>query len=171
MGRMCVKVAGREAGKICCIVKKLDQNFVLVTGPRDVTAVKRRKCNIAHLEPLLETVKIPPEASDAEVLKAYQEAGLFEKLKLRLPTPEESREREKMRAEKEKAKKEREEKARKEREELEKKKKEEKLKEKKKAKKPEKKEQARAEEKPGPEAKKEPVKEKAPAEKPGEGKN
>jgi len=90
VGRMCLKVAGREAGKYCVVVNKIDDNFVLVTGPRSVTQVKRRKCNIVHLEPLKETIKIKPDASDEEVISAYEEASLFSKLEL--PRPEHEKE-------------------------------------------------------------------------------
>jgi len=85
VGRLCMKVAGREAGKYCVVVKKLEDNFVLVTGPRSVTQVKRRKCNILHLEPLKETLNIKADASDEEVIKAYEEASLFSKLDLQKP--------------------------------------------------------------------------------------
>ncbi len=96
VGRVCMKIAGREAGKYCVVVKKLEDNFVLVTGPRSVTQVKRRKCNILHLEPLKETLKIKADASDEEVIKAYEEASLFSKLDLQRPErkaePEEEKE-------------------------------------------------------------------------------
>ena len=88
VGRMCLKVAGRESGKYCCIVKKIDQNFVLVTGPRPSTGVKRRKCNITHLEPLPEKIKIQAEASDEDVLAAYSSSGLFQKLGMKQPSEE-----------------------------------------------------------------------------------
>ena len=41
VGRVCMKTAGREAGKYCVILKKEDANFMLVTGPRELTQVKR----------------------------------------------------------------------------------------------------------------------------------
>ncbi len=85
VGRMCIKIAGREAGKYCVVIKKLEDNFVLVTGPRSVTQVKRRKCNILHLEPLKESLKIKADASDEEVIKAYEEASIFTKLDLQKP--------------------------------------------------------------------------------------
>jgi large subunit ribosomal protein L14e len=85
VGRLCIKVAGREAGKYCVVVKKLEDNFVLVTGPRSVTHVKRRKCNILHLEPLKESLKIKADASDEEVISAYEEASIFTKLDLPRP--------------------------------------------------------------------------------------
>ncbi|MCX6815111.1 MAG: 50S ribosomal protein L14e [Candidatus Aenigmarchaeota archaeon] len=85
VGRLCIKIAGREAGKYCVVVKKIDANFVLVTGPRSVTHVKRRKCNILHLEPLKESLKLKDDASDEEVIKAYEEASVFSKLDLPKP--------------------------------------------------------------------------------------
>ena len=80
IGRVCMKTAGREAGKYCVVLKKEDPGFVLVTGPRSLTKVKRRKCNVHHLEPLVEKVKIKAEASDAEVLSALKSGKLLEKL-------------------------------------------------------------------------------------------
>jgi len=87
IGRLCIKTAGREAGKYCVVLSKIDDNFVLVTGPRSLTQVKRRKCNILHLEPLKETLDIKADASDAEVEKAYEEASLLTKLDLQKPEP------------------------------------------------------------------------------------
>lgn len=92
VGRLCMKIAGREAGKYCVVVKKLEANFVLVTGPKSVTHVKRRKCNIFHLEPLKETLKIKDDASDEEVIRAYEEASIFSKLDLPKPSRAESAE-------------------------------------------------------------------------------
>ena len=65
IGRTAVKLAGRDAGKKCVIVDILDNNFVLIDG-----AVRRRKCNIKHLEFLAETVKINKSASHSEACKA-----------------------------------------------------------------------------------------------------
>lgn len=81
IGRICVKVAGREAGKKCVIVDIIDENFVLVTGPKTLSGVKRRRVNIKHVEPTDKAVKIPKGASDEEVLKAIEEAGLVDYMK------------------------------------------------------------------------------------------
>lgn len=81
IGRICVKVAGREAGRKCVIVDIIDENFVLVTGPKSLTGVKRRRVNIKHIEPLDKTINISRGASDEEVLKAIAEAGLTEFMK------------------------------------------------------------------------------------------
>jgi large subunit ribosomal protein L14e len=81
VGRICVKVAGREAGRKCVVVDIVDENFVLVTGPKQLTGVKRRRVNIKHIEPLDKLVKIVRGASDEDVLKAIQESGLGEFMK------------------------------------------------------------------------------------------
>lgn len=78
VGRICVKVCGREAGKKCVIVDVIDKSFVLVTGPKTVTGVKRRRANINHLEPIAEKIEIKRGASDEEVVEALKAKGLLE---------------------------------------------------------------------------------------------
>jgi large subunit ribosomal protein L14e len=85
VGRICLKTAGREAGKYCVVLKKMDEKFVLITGPKAATSVKRRRCNIEHLEPLTEKIKIASEASDSDVLKAYAHEGIYTKLAIERP--------------------------------------------------------------------------------------
>jgi large subunit ribosomal protein L14e len=81
VGRICVKIAGREAGRKCVIVDLIDENFVLVTGPKQISGVKRRKVNIKHVEPTDKLIKISRGASDEEVLRALEEAGLVDYMK------------------------------------------------------------------------------------------
>ncbi len=84
VGRICVKIAGREAGRKCVIVDIIDENYVLITGPKSLSGVKRRRCNINHIEPLDKKIDIPKGASDEEVLKALEQAGLIEFMKERI---------------------------------------------------------------------------------------
>jgi large subunit ribosomal protein L14e len=70
VGRVCVKLSGRETGKKCVIVDVVDKNFVLVTGPKSVTGVRRRRTNVDHLEPTAEIVELKKGAGDDEVEKA-----------------------------------------------------------------------------------------------------
>lgn len=86
IGRVCMKTAGREGGKYCVVLKKEGEAFVLVTGPKILTGVKRRKCNIEHLEPLPNVLEIKEGASDEEVLAAYEKGGLTTKLDLKKPS-------------------------------------------------------------------------------------
>jgi large subunit ribosomal protein L14e len=71
VGRLCVKVAGRDAGGKCLVVDVLEKNFVLIDGQ-----VRRRKCNIMHLEPLDRVVKVKKNASHQEVVKALSELDI-----------------------------------------------------------------------------------------------
>lgn len=70
VGRVCVKIAGREAGRKCVIVDVVDKNFVLVTGPVKVTGVKRRRVNVGHIEPTERKIEIKRGDSDEEILSA-----------------------------------------------------------------------------------------------------
>ena len=67
VGRICVKLKGREAGNRCVIVDVVDRNYVIVTGPPEVTGVRRRRVNMSHLQPLDEVVEISKNASDEEI--------------------------------------------------------------------------------------------------------
>ncbi len=73
LGRLCLKIAGRDAGKKCIVVDLLDNNFVLIDGE-----TRRRKCNIMHLEPLDNLIKIKKNISHDEVKSE------FKKLKLKV---------------------------------------------------------------------------------------
>lgn len=78
IGRICVKVAGREAGRKCVIVDLADKSFVLVTGPKSVTGIKRRRININHLEPLQDKIELKRSASDEEVAETLKASGKLE---------------------------------------------------------------------------------------------
>ena len=81
VGRVCVKIIGREAGRRCVIVDVIDKNFVLVTGPPKVSGVRRRRANISHVEPTPLKVKITKGAGDEEVLEALKKAGKLDEMK------------------------------------------------------------------------------------------
>lgn len=89
-GRVCLKIAGREAGKYCAVIKpagksKEEKSFVVVTGPKLLTGVKRRRCNIEHLEATEHLLEVKEDATDEEVIAAYDKAGLITKFKLKKP--------------------------------------------------------------------------------------
>ena len=84
VGRLCVKLRGREAGRKCVIVDIIDDNFVLITGPKDISGVKRRRANINHIEVLPMKIEIKPGASDEEVKKALEAAGLIDFMRQRV---------------------------------------------------------------------------------------
>ena len=71
VGRLCVKLAGRDAGRKCVVVEQVDKTFVVVDGN-----VRRKKVNMRHLEPLTEMVEIKDKASHADVSSAFNKLGL-----------------------------------------------------------------------------------------------
>lgn len=84
VGRICIKTAGREAGLKCVIVDLVDENFVLVTGPKDVSGVKRRRANVRHLMPLEHLIKVQRGASDEEVKRALEAEGMLDFMRARV---------------------------------------------------------------------------------------
>ena len=83
-GRICVKVVGREAGSHCVVVEQKEDNQVIITGPKHISGVRRRLCNIRHLEPLENTLEISAGADDEAVEKAIADAGLTEKFRTKI---------------------------------------------------------------------------------------
>ena len=71
VGRMCMKIAGRDAGKQCVVLSPLEKQTVLVDGE-----TRRRKVNIKHLEPLEKSVEIKEDAPHSEVAKVFEKLGL-----------------------------------------------------------------------------------------------
>ncbi len=65
VGRVCVKIAGRDAGKKCAVIKVLDENNVIIDGE-----TRRRKCNMMHLEMMNDKVDIKEEEGTEAVCKA-----------------------------------------------------------------------------------------------------
>lgn len=75
VGRLCVKQVGRENGKKCVVIDVMDKSFVLVTGPKKLTGVKRRRVNIGHVYPLEDKIEVKRGASDEEVTQSLEAAG------------------------------------------------------------------------------------------------
>lgn len=83
-GRVCVKTVGREAGSLCVVIEVKDESFVVVTGPKHLSGVRRRSCNTRHLEPLETVISIEADADDESVEKAIEESGLTEKFRTKI---------------------------------------------------------------------------------------
>lgn len=71
VGRVCLKIAGRDAGKHGVVIDVLDNHFVLVDGQ-----TRRKKVNVKHLEPLNKIVEIKTGASHEQVVNVLTEAGI-----------------------------------------------------------------------------------------------
>jgi len=88
IGRLCVKTAGREAGRFCVVVKNVDDNFVLITGPKRLTKVKRRRCNVEHLKTLGHKIGIKADAPDSEIEKELEKGNVLQKLQAEADAPD-----------------------------------------------------------------------------------
>ncbi len=79
IGRICVKTYGREAGRKCVIVESdEDDNYVIITGPKTLTGIRRRRCNIRHLEPTRKVLDIDEGIDDETLLDVLESEGLTE---------------------------------------------------------------------------------------------
>jgi large subunit ribosomal protein L14e len=67
IGRLCVKIAGRDAGMKCAVVDIINDKFVMIDGQ-----TRRKRCNISHLEPLKEKIDLKKGASHSEVVSAFK---------------------------------------------------------------------------------------------------
>jgi len=75
IGRVCVKVAGRDAGHRCVVVDLIDKNFVLITGPKNLSGIKRKRVNINHIKATADRIDITKGESDENVAKTLEVAG------------------------------------------------------------------------------------------------
>ena len=93
-GRIVLKIAGREAGKYAVIIDSVKDNFVLITGPKSITGVKRRKCNIDHIEPTEHKFDIGSNVDDASIENLWKSSDLIEKLQIKVPIKREFKKKE-----------------------------------------------------------------------------
>ena len=62
VGRVCMKLKGRDAGKRCIITEIIDKNYVMI---KSAGRKKVRRCSIRHIDPLPITVD-PRNAEEVE---------------------------------------------------------------------------------------------------------
>ena len=71
IGQLAMKIAGRDSGNICVVVDTIDPTYVLIDGN-----VRRKKCNIKHLEFLDKMLKIKKNAPGEDVRKELEKLGI-----------------------------------------------------------------------------------------------
>ncbi len=71
IGRVCLKIAGRDAGRKCVVVESAGEGYVVVDG-----STRRKKVNVKHLEPLSQMLDLKGKASHDVVKKAFEKLGL-----------------------------------------------------------------------------------------------
>ncbi|MBI2597711.1 MAG: 50S ribosomal protein L14e [Candidatus Diapherotrites archaeon] len=65
IGRVCIKTAGRQAGKKAVVVKLFDNNFAIIDGKN----LKRKKCNLNHLFPTEQKFDIKEDEKHEVIVK------------------------------------------------------------------------------------------------------
>lgn len=70
IGRICMKIAGRDGNNLAVVIKKLDDKNVLIDGN-----VRRKRCNLKHLEPLDKILKIKEEESTEKIKELLNKEG------------------------------------------------------------------------------------------------
>jgi large subunit ribosomal protein L14e len=76
IGRVCIKIRGREKKRKCVIVDIIDKNFLLITGPPKISGIKRRRVNVKHIQPLQHAIDIQRGMSDDEIEEAISQQDL-----------------------------------------------------------------------------------------------
>ena len=71
VGRLCTKLAGRDAGNVAVIVDIDAKGKLLLDGN-----VRRRAVNAAHVVPMEKTISITKGASHDVVVKEFEKLGL-----------------------------------------------------------------------------------------------
>ena len=97
VGRMCMKIAGRDAGRKCVVVEVVDERFVVVDGD-----VRRKKVNVKHLEPLADKLELKSKASHEDVKTAFNKLSLtvWDKKSKKVPARSKKQKKKKVSAEK-----------------------------------------------------------------------
>jgi large subunit ribosomal protein L14e len=71
IGRLAVKIAGRDAGKKCVVIDTVDKKHVLIDGE-----TRRKKCNLKHLQPLPHIIQISKGIEHSALVVALQKIGI-----------------------------------------------------------------------------------------------
>ena len=62
VGTVCMKIAGRDAGKLCVVTEIIDVHFVKVDGH-----TRPRKVNVRHLEPIGKSIAVKKGVDSKEI--------------------------------------------------------------------------------------------------------
>lgn len=72
IGCVCIKLSGKDAGKKCVVIDRIDDITVLVDG-----FARRKKCNVKHLELTDVLVPVSKGAERDEVIAALSDACII----------------------------------------------------------------------------------------------
>ena len=71
IGRLCIKIAGRDAGKKCVVIDVIDDSFVLIDGE-----TRRKRCNKLHLEPSADLIEVTKGAEHNQIITEFKKLGI-----------------------------------------------------------------------------------------------
>ena len=71
VGRLAVKTCGRDGGNFCVVVSEEDKGYVTIDGN-----VRRKKCNLSHLEFLDKVLDVKKDEKSEEVKKVLEKEGI-----------------------------------------------------------------------------------------------
>ncbi|KAH7831806.1 putative 50S ribosomal protein L14e [Monocercomonoides exilis] len=76
VGRVCILNYGRRQ-RLCTIVDIIDQNKVLIDGPKALTGISRQVCSLKRLALTPYTVKIPHGIHHKYLVKKFKKARIL----------------------------------------------------------------------------------------------
>lgn len=71
IGRLCVKTSGRDSGNFCVVISDEDNGYVTIDGN-----VRRKKCNLNHLEFLDKVLKVKKDEKSETIQKLLEKEGI-----------------------------------------------------------------------------------------------
>mmetsp|Transcript_4748 Transcript_4748/g.7208 ORF Transcript_4748/g.7208 Transcript_4748/m.7208 type:complete len:135 (+) Transcript_4748:66-470(+) len=77
VGRVALINYGPDAGKLCTIIDMIDNNRVLVDGPREKTGIHRQVMTTKRLSLTDFVAKIPRNAKEKKIVAAWEEQGIL----------------------------------------------------------------------------------------------
>ncbi len=80
VGQICKKIAGRETGRYCIIVK-VEGKFAEISGAKKYGMCKRKRCNLKHLTPTKFKIQLKGEKQE-DIERGISESGVIKKLSL-----------------------------------------------------------------------------------------
>ncbi len=80
VGQICKKIAGRETGRYCVVVK-VEGKFAEISGAKKYGMCKRKRCNLKHLTPTKFKIQLKGEKQE-DIERGISESGIIKKLSL-----------------------------------------------------------------------------------------
>lgn len=80
VGQICKKIAGREKGRYCVVIK-VEGKFAEISGVKKYGMCRRKRCNLKHLIPTKFKIQLKGEKQE-DIERSILESGVIKKLNL-----------------------------------------------------------------------------------------